>query len=64
MCPVGDIDAMADPIETLLRDEDLRMYIAERGRADVRRFDWDVSTTLLEDVLRDCGARRAAISRT
>lgn len=38
--PRGDVDAMADAIERLLADQDLRAQIAERGRDYARRaFD-------------------------
>ena len=60
VCPVGDIDAMADRVERLLRDDALRVRIAERGQADAGRFDWDDSARRLEATLRDYAAREQA----
>jgi L-malate glycosyltransferase len=55
VCAPGDVAGMVDHIERLVRDDDLRIRVAERGRETVRRFDWDVSASKLEDVLRRYG---------
>ena len=47
----GDVAALADNIERLLVDDARRIEQALRGAEHVRRFDWDESARLLEDVL-------------
>jgi glycosyltransferase involved in cell wall biosynthesis len=50
-------DAMADAIERLLLDDELRVAIARRGNEFVRRqFDWDTSAARLESFLERYGA--------
>jgi glycosyltransferase involved in cell wall biosynthesis len=44
----GDAAGLADRIERLVRDDDLRVRIATRGVEFVRRFDWDDSARQLE----------------
>jgi glycosyltransferase involved in cell wall biosynthesis len=46
-----DVDAMADQIESLFVDDELRIRLARAGRQYVRRFDWDESAKMLEGFL-------------
>jgi glycosyltransferase involved in cell wall biosynthesis len=48
VAPPDDPTALADHVETLLRDDDRRIAIATRGTAHARQFDWDVSAHRLE----------------
>jgi glycosyltransferase involved in cell wall biosynthesis len=57
VCEPRDVTGMADRIEQLLRDDGLRTRIAERGLAEVQRFDWDTSARELEEFL-DCYAEQ------
>jgi glycosyltransferase involved in cell wall biosynthesis len=50
--PPGDADALAESIVELLTSDDRRIALAERGRSFVEGFDWERSTTRLEDFLR------------
>ena len=51
VCEPNDVNALADRIERLLRDNELYECIATRGHAYVQRFDWDVSARQLEQFL-------------
>jgi glycosyltransferase involved in cell wall biosynthesis len=51
VCQPGDDRAMASALETLLRDDALRISLATRGREYVQRFDWDASAGKLERFL-------------
>jgi glycosyltransferase involved in cell wall biosynthesis len=42
---------MADNIEALLLNDDLRVRLATAGSQYVRRFDWDESAKMLERFL-------------
>ncbi|MGZ5422817.1 MAG: glycosyltransferase family 4 protein [Aeromicrobium sp.] len=57
VCDPGDTTAMADNIERLLHDDELRIRLAKQGREYVRRtFDWDVSAERLETFLNEYAA--------
>ena len=52
--PVGDIDALADTMTELLRDDEGRRRLAERGRASVRaRFSLERMVEATEEVYRE-----------
>lgn len=51
VCEPNDVNALADRIERLLRDNELCEGIATRGHAFVQRFDWDASARQLEQFL-------------
>ena len=52
VCEPDDVTAMADSIERLLRDDELRIRLATQGREYVREhFDWDASAEQLEAFL-------------
>lgn len=51
LAPVGDIEAMADQLEFLLKDEVLRLQLAREGLATAQEFSWDRSTDALEELL-------------
>jgi glycosyltransferase involved in cell wall biosynthesis len=51
-----DAATMADHIEALLYDDDLRLALARRGREYVQRFNWDTSAELLEAFLTQYGS--------
>ena len=52
VCEPGDVTAMADSVERLLRDDELRIRLATQGMEFVRRhFDWDASAAKLETFL-------------
>ena len=46
--PPRDVDAMADHVATLLRDDDRRIRLATAGQQYVQRFQWDRSAEELE----------------
>ena len=49
VCEPGDVTAMADHIERLLHDDELRIRLAKQGMEYVRQtFDWDVSAEKLD----------------
>jgi glycosyltransferase involved in cell wall biosynthesis len=50
--PPGDVEAMSDRVVQLLRDDELRVRLAEDGNRFVARFDWDASAAQLERFLR------------
>jgi glycosyltransferase involved in cell wall biosynthesis len=52
VCAPKDSAALADRMESLLRDDDRRIRLATRGHEYVRRFDWDRSGEQLEAFLR------------
>jgi glycosyltransferase involved in cell wall biosynthesis len=57
ICEPDDIAAMADHIERLLHDDELRIRLARQGREYVRQaFDWDVSAARLEKFLNEYAA--------
>lgn len=51
VAPTGDAEALAGHVVWLLRDEEERVRLASAGERWVRRFDWDRSGALLEDLL-------------
>ena len=55
VCEAGDVQGMADRIEHLLRDDDLRISMATRGQQFVQGFNWDKSAHLLEAFLQRYG---------
>jgi glycosyltransferase involved in cell wall biosynthesis len=55
VCEAGDVQGMADRIERLLIDDDLRISTATRGQQFVQGFDWDKSAQLLEEFLQRYG---------
>lgn len=46
-----DASALADAMQRVLRDHDLRASLAGRGRAHARRFDWEETARRTRDVL-------------
>ena len=57
VCEPDDVTAMADHIERLLRDDELRIRLAKQGAQYVRQtFDWDVSAEQLETFLNEYAA--------
>jgi glycosyltransferase involved in cell wall biosynthesis len=59
VCEPDDITAMADNVERLLRDDELRIRLAKQGMEYVReKFDWDVSAEKLETFLNEYAADR------
>ena len=46
-----DVSSMADHVESLLIDDELRARLALQGRNYVERFDWGRSAEMLEDFL-------------
>jgi glycosyltransferase involved in cell wall biosynthesis len=59
VCEPHDVAGLADRIERLLRDDELRTRIATRGMEFVRRFDWNESARQLESFLERYGAERS-----
>ena len=51
LSPAGDVEALADNIDLLLENDDLRMRLAESGHQTIKRFNWDRSTDLFEEFL-------------
>ena len=52
--PVGDVDAAADAIVTLVRDEALRRRMGSAGRARTAdRYDWQANVRTMIDVYED-----------
>jgi glycosyltransferase involved in cell wall biosynthesis len=47
-----DVSSMADHVESLLLDDELRAWLALQGRNYVERFDWDRSAEMLEEFLK------------
>ena len=56
VCEPRDVTAMADHIDTLLGDDDLRLRIATAGIQYVQRFNWDTAAAKLETYLRGYAA--------
>ena len=57
VCEPDDITAMADSVERLLHDDQLRIRLARQGREYVRQtFDWDASAEKLEAFLNEYAA--------
>jgi glycosyltransferase involved in cell wall biosynthesis len=52
VCAPKDSGALADRMEALLRDDERRIGLAEKGSEYVRRFDWDRSGEQLEAFFR------------
>lgn len=44
-------DCLADAVDRLFRDNDLRVRLAQRGRHDIQRFQWQTACEALERVL-------------
>jgi glycosyltransferase involved in cell wall biosynthesis len=51
LAPVGDTAAMADQLELLLTDDELRRRMAAAGRSTAEQISWDVAIDALEGVL-------------
>ena len=49
----GDAESLAGNLLRLLRDEELRRTIAEKGHRHVRQFTWDRTTKRLEEIFRN-----------
>ncbi len=60
VCDTIDADTIADRILALLRDDDLRIALAQRGREYAAQFTWDNAGKRLEAYLRDYGAAPSA----
>jgi glycosyltransferase involved in cell wall biosynthesis len=57
VCEPDDVMGMADQVERLLRDDELRFRLARRGGRYVREtFDWDASAAKLEAFLGEYAA--------
>jgi glycosyltransferase involved in cell wall biosynthesis len=57
VCEPNDTTAMADYIERLLRDDELRIRLAKQGMEYVRQtFDWDRSAEQLDAFLTEYAA--------
>jgi glycosyltransferase involved in cell wall biosynthesis len=52
LVPDGDVEAMADAVDRLLRAADLRAELAERGLAHAARFRWEDSIAAHAELLR------------
>jgi glycosyltransferase involved in cell wall biosynthesis len=64
VCEPGDMAALADCVERLLRDDDLRSRLAAQGREYVREhFDWDTSAERLETLLTEYAAGPSQLAR-
>lgn len=60
VAPEGDPDALAERIEALLSDADLRALLSRAGRARIERdFDIDANTARLRALFAEAAARRA-----
>lgn len=51
LVPHGDVDALADALERLIRDVDLRHRMSREAVAFSRRFSWDASAESTENFL-------------
>jgi glycosyltransferase involved in cell wall biosynthesis len=57
VCQPGDVAGLADSVERLLRDDELRIRLARQGMEYVcEHFDWDASAEKLETFLSEYGA--------
>jgi L-malate glycosyltransferase len=57
ICEPGDVAGLADNVERLLRDDEVRIRLASQGRQYVREhFDWDASAGRLEAFLTEYAA--------
>jgi glycosyltransferase involved in cell wall biosynthesis len=57
VCDPGDVTALADSVERLLRDDELRVRLATQGMEYVREhLDWDASAEKLEAFLTEYAA--------
>jgi len=57
LVPHGDVAALAERLEVLLGDADLRTSMAHASRAFAKRFSWDASAEALSRVLREEAGR-------
>lgn len=48
IAPIGNAEALADKMESLLKDDCLRQEIAKRGNASIQQFTWDDSYNKLK----------------
>ena len=63
MVPTGDAAALADQVCALLADDDRRGRIAQAGRREVQRFDWNRTAEQLEAFLERYRADPVAYGR-
>jgi glycosyltransferase involved in cell wall biosynthesis len=63
VAPIGDVDALADHVVALLRDDGERVRLATAGREYIERFDWERSGELLESFLEEYLADPARYGR-
>ena len=64
VCEPDDVAGMADQVERLLRDDDLRLRIARQGTKYVREtFSWDTSAAKLDAFLDEYAADPARYTR-
>jgi glycosyltransferase involved in cell wall biosynthesis len=56
VAPRGDVEQLADHVETLLTDDGRRLQLARAGVKFVQRYDWDASGRRLEAFLREYGS--------
>ena len=61
LAPHGDVDALADRLEALLTDAELRERMGRRARAFAEGFSWDASAGRVLDVLRNAALRNAVL---
>ena len=52
LVPVGDRDALAAALATVLDDEDRRRDLVAAGRANVTRFSWSATADAMVDLYR------------
>jgi glycosyltransferase involved in cell wall biosynthesis len=58
LVPHGDVEALTEALERLIRDEATRERLGRRSRAFAERFSWDAAADGVESVLRDVVAGR------
>jgi glycosyltransferase involved in cell wall biosynthesis len=64
VCEPGDVAGLADGIERLLRDDELRIRLAQQGMEYIREhFDWDASAGKLEAFLTEYAADQGYLRR-
>ena len=61
--PPGDVLGLVGMVETLIDDDALRHRIAHAGERYVRRFDWDLGASILEEKLEQYVADPAAFQQ-